>query len=132
MRRVGQSARAGAPRHLRVGEGLRRALSDVFARGSLRDPDLQGATITVSEVRMSPDLRHATVFVVPLGGDRIAEVEAALSRSAPYLRGEVAKLVRLRYMPNLSFQIDQSFDAATRIDGLLRDLDIPEDDADGA
>ena len=80
MRRDAQSARGGAQRHLRVGESLRRALSDVFARADLRDPDLEGATITVSEVRMSPDLRHATVFVVPLGGDRNAEIEAALNQ----------------------------------------------------
>ncbi len=126
------SARAGGQRHLRVGESLRRALSDVFVHGGVRDPDLDRATITVAEVRMSPDLRHATVFVMPLGGDRNAEVEAALARSAAFLRGETAKRVRLKYMPNLSFEIDRSFDAATRIDGILRGLEIPEEDVDGA
>ncbi len=132
MKREHGSARAGGQRHLRVGESLRRALSDVFVRGGVRDPGLGGATITVAEVRMSRDLRHATVFVVPLGGDRNAEVEAALARSAVFLRGETAKRVSLKYMPTLSFEIDRSFDTATRIDSILRSLEIPEEDVDGA
>ncbi len=132
MGRNAGSAGAGAPRHLRVGESLRRAMSDVFARGALRDPELQDVTLTVSEVRMSPDLRNATVFVVPLGNDRTDEIEAALTRSAKFLRGELARRVRLKYMPSLAFEIDQSFDEAAHIDGLLRELQIPNGDADGS
>lgn len=118
-------------RPLRVGEAVRHALVDVFARGHIRDPDLAGVTLTVSEVRMSPDLRHATAFVLQLGGGEMAPVLKALKRAAPFLRGEVARLVDLRYAPELHFQADTSFDAAGRISDVLarpevrRDLEAP-------
>lgn len=120
MTRRGRSAKAASHRQLRVGEELRHALAQVFARGDLRDPELAGVPITVSEVRVSPDLRNATAFVLPLGGERTETVLAALGRCAPYLRGRVAGLVSLKYMPALEFEADRSFENASRVTALLR------------
>lgn len=110
-------------RRLRVGEELRHVLSEMFARGEARDDALAGRPITVSEVRMSRDLRHATCFVMPLGGDSLDEVMAGLERAAPYLRGEVARRVRLRVAPELAFRADRGFDNAQRISELLKQAD---------
>ena len=115
-------SKAPGQRQLRVGEEIRHALSEVLARGELRDPDLVDVSLTVSEVRISPDLRNATAFVMPLGGgggDRVALL-AALNRAGPFLRGRVGKVVRLRFTPALSFQMDTSFEEASKIDALLR------------
>ena len=117
-------------RPLRVGEAVRHALAEVLARGEVRDPDLRGRSITVSEVRVSPDLRHATAFVVPLGGTDVERVVAALKRAAPYLRGQVARLVDLRMAIDLHFAADQSFDYASRIDAALRRPEVRRDVAD--
>ena len=114
-------------RQLRVGEELRHALAEVLGRGDLRDPALATRSITVSEVRTSPDLRNATAFVIPLGGGDDTEVLAALRRAAPFLRSQIAKAVRLRLVPNLSFQRDESFDAAQRIDDILHHPDVARD-----
>ncbi len=114
-------------RQLRVGEELRHALAEVLGRGDLRDPALATRSITVSEVRTSPDLRNATAFVIPLGGGDDTEVLAALRRAAPFLRSQIAKAVRLRVVPNLSFQRDESFDAAQRIDDILHHPDVVRD-----
>jgi len=129
-------------RPLRVGEEIRHALARIFARGELHDPDLASATVTVTEVRVSPDLKNATAFVMPLGGMREAEVIAALRRSAPYLRRAIGRDVKLRYAPNLSFALDTAFAHASRIEAVLhrpeveRDLTEPEaegdEDGDGA
>lgn len=119
-------SKAPGQRQLRVGEEIRHALSEVLARGELRDPDLIDVSFTVSEVRISPDLRNATAFVVPLGdtvGDQsrdMAPFLAALSRAAPFLRGRLGRAVKLRNTPALSFQADTSFDEASKIDALLR------------
>lgn len=114
-------------RQLRVGEELRHALARIFERGALRDPALSGTAITVTEVRVSPDLKHATAFVMPLGGAHLADVLAGLGRSAGYLRREVTKEVRLRLAPDLVFAADTSFDHASRIDRLLRQPDVERD-----
>ncbi len=114
-------------RQLRVGEELRHALARQFERGQLRDPDLAGAAITVTEVRVSPDLKHATAFVMPLGGAKLADVLAGLGRSAGYLRRELAKEVRLRHAPELHFSADTSFEHAGRIDELLRRPEVERD-----
>ncbi|MGY9105268.1 MAG: 30S ribosome-binding factor RbfA, partial [Alphaproteobacteria bacterium] len=90
-------------RQLRVGEELRHIIAEVIGRGDLRDPDLAGRSITVSEVRVSPDMRNATVFVLPLGGGDEDIIVAALERAAPYLRGEVGRKLQLKYLPQLSF-----------------------------
>ncbi|HLY58037.1 MAG TPA: 30S ribosome-binding factor RbfA [Stellaceae bacterium] len=129
------SGKPQSQRQLRVGEELRHILAEVLGRGELRDPDLAGRTVTVTEVRVSPDLKQATAFVVPLGGEHAAEVVVALRRSAPYLRGVVGHRLQLRYAPALAFELDQSFDYAQRIDALLhrpdvaKDLDSPGDGA---
>ena len=120
-------AKAPSQRQLRVGEELRHLLSDVLRQGSLRDPVLSGTSITVTEVRCSPDLKNATAFVLPLGGGDTAEVVAGLKRAAPFLRREVGKKLQLRYTPNLSFQADLSFDGAARIGRALQDPTVARD-----
>ncbi len=114
-------------RQLRVGEELRHALARQFERGHLRDPGLTGVAITVTEVRVSPDLKHATAFVMPLGGAKLADVLAGLARSAGYLRRELAREVRLRHAPELAFAADTSFEHASRIDRLLRQPEVERD-----
>ncbi len=113
-------AKAPKQRQLRVGEELRHALAFIFEKGEIRDPGLGGLPLTISEVRIGPDLRHAVVFVVPFGGGDIETVLAALTRARPFLRRRIAELVRLRYVPELSFRADDSFERAHRIDDLLR------------
>jgi ribosome-binding factor A len=114
-------------RQLRVGEELRHIIAEVIGRGDLRDPDLAGRSITVSEVRVSPDMRNATVFVLPLGGGDEDIIVAALERAAPYLRGEVGRKLQLKYLPKLSFLRDISFDTAGEIDKLLADPAVARD-----
>ena len=116
------ASRAKGPtqRQLRVGEVIRHVLAEVFLRDGLRDPDLVGVTITVTEVRVSPDSRNATAYVMPLGGMECGKVVTALNASARYLRGELARTADLKHVPSLSFQADPSFDAADLIDGLLK------------
>lgn len=114
-------------RQLRVSEVLRKALSEVLLRTEIDDPDLYGLSITVSEVQVSPDLRNATAFVLPLGGDSEARTVAALIRHRRFLRGEVARRVTLRYMPALSFRLDESFDRSERLAALLRSPDVARD-----
>jgi ribosome-binding factor A len=119
-------------RPLRVGEELRHALARLFERGELRDPDLLDTAVTVTEVRVSPDLRRATAFVMPLGGLRQAEVMAALRRSAPYLRRVIARTVTLRLVPDLAFELDTAFDYASSVDGALRRAEVERDVAAAA
>lgn len=111
--------RAPSQRQLRVGETLRRVLSRIIERGILHDPDLPEIVLTVTEVRMSPDLRNATVFIIPLGGGNAAPYLAALERARSFLRGEVTRQVRLKYAPTLSFKADESFDVADHIKEIL-------------
>ena len=118
-RREGRGAGAPGQRQLRVGEALRHALAAVLARGELRDPALRDRAITVSEVRVSPDLRHATAFVSRLGGGDMAAVLEGLERAAPRLNALTANAVRLRRAPRLRFAADSSFDRAARIASLL-------------
>jgi ribosome-binding factor A len=120
-------SRAPSQRQLRVGEVLREALTDTFARASIRDPILSGVAITVTEVRPSPDLKRARIFVMPLGGDDSAPVIEALGRAAPYLRSEVARRVNLRHAPVLDFELDRSFDETSHIDELLNRLSTPDE-----
>jgi ribosome-binding factor A len=122
--------RDGVPsqRQLRVGEVLRKALVEIFERVELRDPDIAGVPITVSEVSASPDLKSALVYVMPLGGTRQEAVAAGLNRAAPFLRGQVARRVELRHVPKLAFRIDTAFDASAHMNRLLHGLDIPPAD----
>lgn len=122
--------RDGIPsqRQLRVGEVLRKALVEIFERVELRDPDIADVPITVSEVAASPDLKAATVFVMPLGGVGRETLIAGLTRAAPFLRGQVAHRVQLRHVPRLTFRIDTAFDASAHMNTLLHGLGIsPED-----
>jgi len=126
--------RRGRPpsqRQLRVGEELRHVLASVIERGTMHDPELRDVPITVTEVRMSPDLKNATAFVTPLGGalnsidaDRLT---AALARAAPYFRGQVGRNIRLKFTPKLRFEMDTTFEAAGRIDALLRRPSVARD-----
>ena len=120
-------SRAPSQRQLRVGELLREALTDTFARAPIRDPILSATPITVTEVRTSPDLKQARVFVMPLGGGDGAPVVEALSRAAPFLRAEVARRVKLRYAPALKFVFDHSFDESNSIDELLKEVSLPDE-----
>ncbi len=114
-------------RQLRVGEELRHALARILRDGECRDPVLENASITVTEVRMSPDLRNATAFVMPLAGTNASEVVAGLERSATALKGLVAREVQLRNTPNLVFVLDDSFDRADRISALLTRPEVARD-----
>lgn len=114
-------------RQLRVGEELRHALARILRDGECRDPVLENASITVTEVRISPDLRNATAFVMPLAGTRATEVVASLERSAIFLKGLVAREVQLRNTPNLVFALDDSFDRAARISTLLMRPEVARD-----
>src|SRR3569623_2594433 len=114
-------------RLLRVGEQVRHALSDVLARGDVHDEVLASHTVSVTEVRMSPDLRHATVFVQPLLGADEGEVMKALKRNVRYLKGEVARRVNTKFAAELKFLTDESFDEGSHIDRLLRDPKVAQD-----
>lgn len=114
-------------RQLRVGEELRHALAQIFERGDVRDPDVAARAVTVTEVSVSPDLRQATVFVVPLGGGDNAPLLAGLKRARPFLRQALARMVKLRVVPDLAFAADTSFDRAQRIDALLDSPEVRRD-----
>ena len=116
------SKRPVSQRQLRVGEELRHVLSQIISRGELNDPELRGLPVTVSEVRISPDLSSATVFVTQLGGGDSDKIEKALGRATPFLRRQIASRAYLRRVPNLSFERDSSFDYADRIGNILQDI----------
>ena len=119
-------------RQLRVGEELRHALAEVLGRGDLRDPKLRGRAITVTEVRASPDLKRATAFVTPLGDESTdPEILTALGRASSYLQGEIGRRIRLKFTPQLSFEFDDRFEYASKIDNLLRKPGVSRDLADG-
>ena len=121
------SAKAPTQRQLRVGEEIRHVLSAVFLRGEFRDPELASEHVTVTEVRVSPDLRNATAFVARLGRTDIDALLPALKRAAPYLRALVAHEMRLRVAPNLSFQPDTTLDYAMHIDALMKAPEVARD-----
>lgn len=132
MRRKQDALRDGpSQRQLRVAEAIRHAIVAVLERGEVHDPAVAGVAVTVTEVSISPDLRNATVYVVPLAGRGTETVVAALRRAAPFIRHRIADAVRLRHVPNLRFEADTGFDRASRIDRLLRDPRAAGDD-DGA
>jgi ribosome-binding factor A len=119
--------RGPSQRQLRVGELIRHTLADLLERGEIHDPELAGIVVTVTEVRPSPDLRSAMVYVMPLGGGHEAETLEALSRAAPYLRRRVAAAVDLRFAPQLRFALDTTFDSAARIERLLHSPEVARD-----
>jgi ribosome-binding factor A len=112
---------AGAsPRQLRVGELIRHAVAEMLSRGDIHDPVIEAHTITVPEVRVSPDLRLATIYVMPLGGRDRQQVLDALETNKRYMRGEIARRINLKFAPDIRFRIDERFDEAERIEKLLR------------
>lgn len=120
-------ARAPSQRQLKVGELIRHALAEVFSRGDLIDDVIERQPLTVPEVRMSPDLKVATCYVMPLGGGDAGEVVKHLAQHARFLRGEISKRVKLRYTPELRFRVDTSFEASARIDELLSSPNVARD-----
>ena len=124
------SAAAGMPsqRQLRVGELVRHALADVLARSSVRDPELDDVLVTVAEVRVTSDLRHATAYVSVMGNDDAGKIIIALNRHARFLRGQIAPALRqMKYMPDLQFRLDTRFDDDSRIDDLLKSDRVARD-----
>ena len=129
-----RESRPPSSRQLRVGEAIRHALAHLFERGEVRDPGLGGKSVTVTEVRVSPDLRHATAYVVPFAASTeadaaktMAEVVAALNRAAPFLRHRVAEAVRTQFAPQIVFRPDTTFDEAERIHRLFADPRVAVD-----
>jgi ribosome-binding factor A len=120
-------AGGGSQRQLRVGELIRHELADMLTRGDIHDPVIQAHLITVPEVRMSPDLRLATIYVMPLGGRDVDEVIAALDRNKRYVRGEIARRVNLKFAPEIRFRADERFDEAERIEKILRTPAVQRD-----
>lgn len=123
----GFSSKAPSQRQLRVNETLRKALSEIFLRTEIPDPDLSGSHLTVSEVRISPDMKQATIYVLPLGGVNQEKVVGALNRHRKFLRGELSRRVELKYMPEITFKGDDSFDRSSRMDELLRSPGVARD-----
>jgi ribosome-binding factor A len=127
-----QPETGGSQRQLRVGELVRHAVAEMLTRGDVHDPVIEGHLITVPEVRMTADLRLATIYVMPLGGRDEKEVVAALERNKKFLRGEIARRINLKFAPDIRFRIDERFDEAERIEKLLRTPQIRRDLESGA
>ena len=122
-----KGARAPSQRQLKVGELVRHALAEIFSRGEVLDEVIESHSLTVPEVRMSPDLKVATCYIMPLGGGEAGAVVKHLEHHKKFLRGEVTKRVSLRYMPELRFREDTSFEASSRIDELLASPEVARD-----
>lgn len=121
------AASGSSQRQLRVAEAVRHAVADILLHGRVHDPDLEGHIVTVPEVRMSPDLKLATIFVMPLGGRDTDIVIVALDRNKKFLRGEIARRINLKFAPDIRFRIDDRFDEAERIEKLLRTPAVQRD-----
>jgi ribosome-binding factor A len=118
---------APSQRMLRVAELVRHAVAQMLSRGDINDPVLEMHVVTVSRVKMSPDLKLATIYVIPLGGQDEPEVLAALDRHKRFLRGEIAHEVNLKFAPEIRFRIDDTFDKVSRIDALLDSEHVKRD-----
>ncbi|MDR3422546.1 MAG: 30S ribosome-binding factor RbfA [Xanthobacteraceae bacterium] len=116
-----------SPRQLRVGELIRHALAEIFSRAEVHDPVIEAHMITVPEVRMSADLRLATIYIMPLGGRDEQKVLDALEANKRYLRGEIARRINLKFAPDIRFRIDDRFDEVERIEKLLRTPAVARD-----
>jgi ribosome-binding factor A len=115
-----RSDKGPSQRQLRVGELIRHAIADMLTRGDVHDPVLEGHLVTIPEVRMTADLRQATIYVMPLGGRDVTEVIEALNHNKKFLRGEIAHRVNLKFAPDIRFRVDERFDEAERIEKILR------------
>jgi ribosome-binding factor A len=122
-----QQEKGPSQRQLRAGELIRHALAEILARGEVHDPVLENHTVTVPEVRLTPDLRLATIYVMPLGGRDTHEVLDALDRNKRFLRGELAHRINMKFVPEIRFRLDERFDEAERIDKLLHDPRVARD-----
>jgi ribosome-binding factor A len=122
-------------RQLRVGEALRHALAEVLSRNEIRDPDLDGVSVTITQIKPSPDMRYATVYCEPLGGENAKQIVAALNRHKGFLRGEMGHRITMKFTPELRFVEDESFAEAQKIENILkservsRDLAASDEDA---
>jgi ribosome-binding factor A len=119
--------RGPSQRQLRVGEMLRHALAELLRRDEIRDPDLLGVSVTVTQVKPSPDMRHATAFVEPLGGKNAKAVVDALNRHKGFIRGEIGHQIALKFTPDFRFVEDTSFAEAERIESLLKSSRVARD-----
>ena len=117
----------GSQRQLRVGELVRHALADMLTHGDVHDPVIDGHLITVPEVRMSPDLRLATIYIMPMGGRDAEAVVAAFERNKKFLRAEIAHRINLKFAPDIRFRVDERFEEAERIDKLLHSPQVARD-----
>ena len=126
-RRFSSASRGPSQRQLRVGEMLRHALSEILLRGDIRDPDLAGVSVTITQVKPSGDMRHATVFCEPLGGKDADKIIAALNRHKSYLRGEMGHAIDLKFTPELRFVEDKSFAEAEKIETILKSPRVQQD-----
>ena len=117
-------APGGSQRQLRVGELVRHAIAEMLTRGDIHDPVIEGHLITVPEVRMSPDLRLATIYVMPMGGRDADTVVAAFDKHKKYLRAEIAHRINLKFAPDIRFRVDERFEEAERIERLLRSPEV--------
>ena len=124
-----QGPKGPSQRQLRIGELIRHKLAEMLSRGEIHDDVLASHVITIPEVRISPDLKLATVYVMPLGGSDLRPVIDALTRNKKYIRAEVAHTLNLRYAPDLRFREDETFEEATRIDRLLDSPHVRQDTA---
>ncbi len=122
-----QQTKGPSQRQLRAGELIRHALAEIFQTEDIEDSELAGEIVTIAEVRLSPDLKHATVFASSLGGKSADAIAAALNRHQRFLRGALARRVELKYAPELVFRGDHAIDAAGRIDELLRSPEVSRD-----
>jgi ribosome-binding factor A len=120
-------ASGGSQRQLRVGELIRHELADMLSRGEIHDPIIEAHLITVPEVRMSPDLRLATIYIMPLGGRDAEKVIEAFDHNKRYVRGEIARRVDLKFAPEIRFRVDERFEEAERIEKLLRTPAVKRD-----
>ena len=129
MSRHHQQGGEPSQRMLRVGELIRHALADLLSRGTVDDPALKGKVVTVPDVRMSPDLKLATAYVMPLGGEGGVAIVEALERNRKFLRGEVAHRISMKFAPDLRFRLDSSFDYGAKIDAILASPEVKRDTA---
>ncbi|HZP76203.1 MAG TPA: 30S ribosome-binding factor RbfA [Pseudolabrys sp.] len=121
------SGAGASQRQLRVGELVRHAVAEMLMRGDVHDPVIEGHLITIPEVRMTADLRLATIYVMPMGGRDVNEVVSALERNKKFMRAEIAHRINLKFAPDIRFRADERFDEADRIDRLLRSPQVARD-----
>src|SRR5437868_3355227 len=131
-RRSARDARRDGPqgpsqRQLRVGEALRHALAEVLTRNEIRDPELEGVSVTITQVKPSPDMRYATVYCEPLGGRNAKAIVAALNRHKGFLRGEMGHRITMKFTPELRFVEDKSFAEAQKIETILKSPEVQRD-----